>query len=55
MDNGSYGMQNAFVLKLASDGSDLVWSSYVGVSTLCRDIAIDEMGDVYVPEEIWVK
>ena len=53
MDNGSYGMQNAFVLKLTPDGSDLVWSSYVGVSTLCRDIAIDEKGDVYVPGGRW--
>jgi hypothetical protein len=53
VDNGSYGMQNAFVLKLAPDGSDLVWSSYVGVSTLCRDIAIDEKGDVYVPGGRW--
>ena len=33
VDNGSYGMQNAFVLKLKPDGSDLVWASYVGVST----------------------
>jgi len=49
VDNGSYGMQNAFVLKLAPDGSDIIWASYVGVSTLCRDIAIDDKGDVYVP------
>lgn len=49
VDNGSYGMQNAFVLKLMPDGSDFVWSSYVGVSTLCRDIAVDSRGDVYVP------
>lgn len=49
VDNGSYGMQNAFVLKLLPDGSDLVWSSYVGVSTLCRDLALDANGDVYVP------
>ncbi len=49
VDNGSYGMQNAFVLKLKPDGSDLEWSSYVGVSTLCRDLAIDSAGDVYVP------
>ncbi len=53
VDNGSYGMQNAFVLKLMPDGSDLVWSSYVGVSTLCRDIAIDPNGDVYVPGGRW--
>jgi hypothetical protein len=53
VDNGSYGMQNAFVLKLLPDGSDLVWSSYVGVSTLCRDIAVDPNGDVYVPGGRW--
>lgn len=53
VDNGSYGMQNAFVFKLAPDGSDLIWSSYVGVSTLCRDIAIDSDGDVYVPGGRW--
>jgi hypothetical protein len=53
VDNGSYGLQNAFVLKLMPDGSDLVWASYVGVSTLCRDIAIDANGDVYVPGGRW--
>jgi hypothetical protein len=53
VDNGSYGVQNAFVLKLLPDGSDLVWSSYVGVSTLCRDVAIDVNGDVYVPGGRW--
>jgi hypothetical protein len=53
VDNGSYGMQNAFVLKLAPDGSDIIWASYVGVSTLCRDVAIDENGDVYVPGGRW--
>jgi chitodextrinase len=53
VDNGSYGMQNAFVLKLLPDGSDLVWSSYVGVNTLCRDLAIDANGDVYVPGGRW--
>jgi hypothetical protein len=46
-------MQNAFVLKLTPDGSDLIWASYVGVSTLCRDIAIDENGDIYVPGGRW--
>ena len=53
VDNGSYGMQNAFALKLMPDGSDLVWSSYVGVSTLCRDLAVDPNGDVYVPGGRW--
>ncbi len=53
VDNGSYGMQNAFVLKLMPDASDLVWASYVGVSTLCRDMDIDSNGDVYVPGGRW--
>jgi hypothetical protein len=53
VDNGSYGMQNAFVAKIKPDGSDLVWSSYVGVATLCRDLAIDNNGDVYVPGGRW--
>jgi hypothetical protein len=48
VDNGIYGMQNAFVAKLEPDGSDLVWASYVGVSTLCRDLAIDDNNDIYV-------
>ena len=45
----SYGDQNAFVAKLTPDGSNLVWASYVGVSSLCRDMAIDEDGNVYLP------
>jgi len=53
VDNGSYGMQNAFVLKLMPDGSDLAWASYVGVSTLCRDVAVDSNGDVYAPGGRW--
>jgi hypothetical protein len=53
VDNGGYGMQNAFVAKIKPDGSDLVWSSYVGVGTLCRDLAIDNNGDVYVPGGRW--
>ncbi|MFX0194684.1 MAG: SBBP repeat-containing protein [Candidatus Hodarchaeota archaeon] len=44
-----YGEQNAFVAKIKPDGSDLVWSSYVGVGSMCRDMAIDDNGDIYVP------
>ena len=43
-----YYYQNAFVTKLKPDGS-MDWSSYVGVSSLCRDLAIDANGDIYVP------
>ncbi len=53
VDNGSYGMQNAFAAKILPDGSDLVWASYVGVSTLSRDLAIDDLGDVYVTNGRW--
>jgi hypothetical protein len=53
VDGGPYGMQNAFVAKIRPDGSDLVWSSYVGVAPLCRDLAIDKKGDVYVPGGRW--
>lgn len=49
VDAGIYGMQNAFVAKLSPDGSQLIWASYVGVGSLCRDLAIDSDGDVYVP------
>ena len=49
VDNpNSYGKQNAFVAKIKPDGSDLIWSSYVGVSPGCRDLAIDKDGDIYV-------
>ncbi|MCC9605128.1 S-layer protein [Blastopirellula sp. JC732] len=44
-----YGMQNGFVVKLKPDGSDLDWAAYVGTNWLCRDLAIDETGDVYLP------
>jgi hypothetical protein len=47
--NGFYGSQNGFVAKLAPDGDKLIWASYVGVGELCRDLAIDEDGDIYLP------
>jgi hypothetical protein len=49
IDNGGYGMQNGFIAKLSPDGSHLVWASYFGTGTACRDIAIDGSGDIYVP------
>lgn len=49
-NGGGYGgYQNAFAAKLSPDGSKLVWASYVGVAQLCRDIAIDMRGDIYLP------
>ncbi len=47
--NGFYGSQNGFVAKLSPDGSRLLWSSFVGVGELCRDLAIDADGDLYLP------
>lgn len=46
---GIYGQQNGFVTKLSPDGTAILWSTYVGVGYLCRDLAIDEDHDVYVP------
>ncbi len=48
-DAGIYGMQNGFVAKIDSEGKAIVWASYVGVGLLCRDIAVDDNGDVYLP------
>lgn len=47
-DEGIYGWQNAFVVKLAPDGSKLEWGAYVGVGWLCRELSLDDQGDVYV-------
>lgn len=44
-----YGYQNAFVTKLAPDGGSLLWSTYIGVAAMCRDLDLDADGDVYVP------
>ncbi len=44
-----YGMQNGFVTKLSSDGSTAIWSSYVGVNQMCRDVSVDSEGSVYLP------
>jgi cysteine-rich repeat protein len=48
--NGFYGPQDGFVLKLSLDGTQLLWSTYVGDPgpAFVRDIAIDAAGDVYV-------
>ncbi|MDA8745787.1 SBBP repeat-containing protein [Rubripirellula amarantea] len=48
-DAGIYGMQNGFVAKINPEGSAIEWASYVGVGVLCRDISIDDQGDVYLP------
>ncbi|TWT39855.1 Beta-propeller repeat protein [Thalassoglobus neptunius] len=48
-DGGIYGLQNGFVAKINPEGTAVVWASYVGVGLLCRDIAVDDDGDVYLP------
>lgn len=47
IDAGIYGRNNGFVAKLQPDGSGVVWASYVGVGSLCRDFDIDAQGNVY--------
>lgn len=47
IDAGIYGMNNGFVAKLKPDGSGLVWASYVGAGSLCRDFDLDAQGNVY--------
>jgi hypothetical protein len=42
-----YGKNNGFVAKLKPDGSGLVWASYVGAGSLCRDFDIDRQGNVF--------
>lgn len=44
---GIYGLNNGFVAKLKPDGSGLVWASYVGGGSLCRDFDIDKSGNVF--------
>jgi len=48
--------QNAYICKLAPDGSALVWASFFGIDHLHRDLALDKNDDIYVtwgvrPEE----
>jgi uncharacterized membrane protein len=46
---GIYGDQNAFIAMLSSGDGSLKWASYIGVSSLARDLAIDVNGDLFVP------
>ena len=46
---GGYGAQNCFVVKMEPDGSDLVWAGYMGRGDMCRDMAVDADGDIYLP------
>jgi hypothetical protein len=44
------GMADAFIAKLNSTGSDLIWATYLGGTGYdnCRTIILDNSGDVYV-------
>jgi len=48
---GFYGVQNGFVAKFAPDGQ-LRWASHVGLGELCRDVAVDAAGNIYVSTSI---
>ncbi len=43
-----YGKQNGFVACFTS-GGERVWASYVWYGQLCRDVAVDDAGDLYLP------
>ena len=43
-----YGKQNGFVAVFTSAGRR-EWASYVWYGQLCRDVAVDENGDLYLP------
>ena len=45
---GSYGNQNTFVAKLDANGNK-IWASYAGTGNMARDIAVDDLGDIYIP------
>ncbi len=42
-----YGRQNGFLACVSPEGQ-LIWASYVWYGQLCRDLALDANGDVYV-------
>ena len=47
---GAYGKQDGFLVKLAPDGSRIVWSTYFGTpcGAIIRDFDIDPDGNVYL-------
>ncbi|KKL84376.1 hypothetical protein LCGC14_1965330, partial [marine sediment metagenome] len=48
--NVGYGKQDGFITKLSADGSQVLWSTYLGTQdgSFIRDMTIDDQGNVYV-------
>ena len=48
--DSAYGQQDGFICKLSADGSQLVWSTYLGDGDLSfiRDLDLDPTGNIYV-------
>lgn len=47
-DHGAYGPQNGFVAKLTPDGSKILWASFAGTGSECRDMDLDDEGNIYL-------
>lgn len=47
VNQAEYGKQNGFVACFEPDGK-LAWASYVLSTQLCRDVTVDDAGDVYL-------
>jgi hypothetical protein len=50
-----YVGSNGYVAKLAPDGSKVVWGSFVGNHLECRDLALDDEGNLYLTFGWWSK
>ena len=48
-----YVGSNGYVAKLTPDGSKVVWGSYVGNNIECRDLALDDEGNLYLTFGWW--
>ena len=48
--NVGYGKQDGFITKLSADGSQVLWSTYLGTQdrSFIRDMTLDGQGNVYV-------
>jgi hypothetical protein len=50
-----YVGSNGYVVKLSPDGSKVIWGSYVGNHLECRDLALDDEGNLYLTFGYWSK